>query len=175
MREDDVYLLECIEDIYHVLNKGLKRVDKVRSVHVQMMQALADELRSERRIFEEISFPARLIVEHLLETQFKGGQVALEAEQLRQAFSTVKKTRVDEFGIIRVMIGDLEIAWRDGSYSYYFYPDKVELRASDEKSAVKLFFSLAFGQQSVERFPEIVQSPNVAYIHPQIEKWLRKG
>jgi hypothetical protein len=174
MREEDTMLLECLEDVYHNFEKALKRVQKVRSIHVQKFERLLEELLSERRVFEDISIPARLIIEQLLEIQFKVGQVALEAEYLRQPFSGVESVKIEEFGIIRVKLGDVEIRWRDGNYSYYFYPDKVELRANDEKSAIKLFFSISFNQQTLERFPEVLKSPNVVYLHPQLETWIRK-
>ncbi|MDR3602719.1 MAG: hypothetical protein P4L49_19950 [Desulfosporosinus sp.] len=175
MREEDAILLECLEDVYHTFEKALKKAQKVRSIHVRKFERLLDELLSERRIFEDISIPARLIVEQLLESQFKVGQVALEAEYLKQPFTGVESVKVEEFGIIRVKLGEVEISWRDGNYSYYFYPDKVELRAADEKSAIKLLFSIAFNRQTLERFPEILTSPRVVYIHPQLEKWIRGG
>lgn len=174
MREEDSILLECLEDVYHNFEKALKKVQKVRSIHVQKFERLLEELLSERRVFEDISIPARLIIEQLLESQFKVGQVALEAEYLRQPFSGVEYVKIEEFGIIRVKLGDVEVRWRDGNYAYYFYPDKVELRATDEKSAIKLFFSISFNQQTIERFPEILKSPNVVYVHPQLENWIRK-
>lgn len=173
MREEDALLLECLEDVYHTFEKALKKAQKVRSIHVQKFEQILDELRSERRLFEEISIPARLIVEQLLESQLRVGQVALEAEYLRQPFTGVKAVKIEEFGIIRVKLGEVEITWRDGNYSYYLYPDKVELRAMDEKSAIKMFFSISFNQQTLERFPEIITSPNVVYIHPQLEIWLQ--
>ncbi|MCO1600391.1 hypothetical protein [Desulfosporosinus nitroreducens] len=174
MREEDSILLECLEDVYHTFEKALKKANQVRSIHVQKFEQLLVEIRSERRIFEDISIPARLIVEQLLESQFRVGQVAIEAERLKQTFASVAYVKVEEFGKICMKIGELEVSWRDGNYSYYLYPDKVELRATDEKSSIKLFFSIAFNRQSVERFPEILISPNVVYIHPQLEKWIRK-
>lgn len=174
MREEDLILLECLEDVYHSFEKSLKKAQQVRSIHVQKFERMLVELRSERRIFEDISIPARLIVEQLLESQFKVGQVALEAERFKQGFTGVSFVKVEEFGIICVKLGELEVSWRDGNYSYYLYPDKVELRASDEKSAIKLFFSISFNRQALERFPEILTSPNVVYIHPQLEKWIRQ-
>ena len=173
MREEDAILLECLEDVYHSFEKALKKAQKVRSIHVQKFEEILEELRSERRVFEDISIPARLIVEQLLESQFRVGQVALEADYLRHPFTGVEAVKVKEFGIICVKLGEVEITWRDGNYSYYLYPDKVELRAIDEKSAIKLFFSIPFSRQTLEKFPEIITSPNVVYIHPQLDTWIR--
>ncbi|MHB1651202.1 MAG: hypothetical protein ACYCVD_01840 [Desulfitobacteriaceae bacterium] len=174
MRENDDLVLECLEDVHYFVEEALKRVNKVRTVQITELEHILEELRSQRRTIEEISHPARLIVEQLLEAQLKSWQVALETEHFNQAYSSVRNVKVEEFGLIRVRLGDLEISWRDRDYLYYFYPDKVELRAVDEKSAIKLFFSLAFSLQAVEKFPEILSSPNVIYVHPQLEKWLKK-
>lgn len=174
MRKEDQLLLECLEDLHHVLENSVKKISKVRSVHVTYLQEWADEVRNHRRIFEEISFPARLIIEHIMYTQYKSGQVAIEEGQLSQSFSSIGGIKVEQFGLIKIKLGELEITWRDGNYRYYLYPDKVELRAVDEKSAIKLFFSSAFRRQIVEKFPEILQCPNIAYIHPELEQWLKK-
>jgi hypothetical protein len=174
VREEDYLLLECIEDIHHVIGQSIKKISKLRSVHVAQLEEWAEQLRDHRRIFEEVSLPARLIIEHLMHSQHKSGQVALEAGQLSQTFSSIGRIKVEQFGIIKIKLGELEVTWRDGSYTYYIYPDKVELRAVDEKSAVKLLFSLSFTRQTVDKFPELLISPNVAYIHPQLEKWLKR-
>ena len=155
------------------MEEALKRIKKIRSVHVTKFETWTEDLRSQRRIFEDISIPARLIVEHLIELQYKAGQVALEAEHLSLSLSNVAAVNVGEFGIIKLRFGELDIYWRDGDYSYYFYPDKVELRAVDEKSSIKLFFSIDFSRYTIEKFPDIRQTSNVRYIHPQIEQWLR--
>jgi hypothetical protein len=173
MREEDAILLECLEDVYHTFEKALRKAQKVRSIHVRKFEQILNELRSERRVFEDISIPARLIIEQLLESQFRVGQVALEAEYLRHPFTGVEAVKVEEFGIISIKLGEVEITWRDGNYSYYLYPDKVELRAIDEKSAIKLFFSIPFNRDILERFPELKTSSNVVYIHPQLETWIR--
>lgn len=174
MREEDSLVLECLEDVHYSLEEALNRVRKVRTVHVAKLEDFLAELRSLRRTIEEVSQPARLVVEQLQDAWLKGWQVALETEHIRQGYVAVRSVKVEPFGNIRVSLGELEIAWRDGNYSYYFYPDKVELRAVDEKSSIKFFFSLAFNMQNVEKFPELLSAPNVAYIHPQLEQWLKK-
>lgn len=171
----DDLLLECLEDVYHSLEIALRKLGNVRSIHVAEMERLAEELRSERRIFEEISGPARLIVEHLLECQHKNALVSLEAEQISQPFATVGKVSVSPFGMIKLNLSNLELVWRDGNYTYYLYPDKTELRARDEKSGIKLFFSLPFSKQLFEEFTELHAAKNLAYIHPQLEKWMDKN
>lgn len=174
MREKDDIVLECLEKAHYNLEVTLKRVQKIRTVQVIKLEQVLQEFRTLRRTMEELTFPARLIVEQLFNVQLKGGQVALETEHFNQALSLVRNIKVEEFGLIKVWLGDLEISWRDRDYSYYLYPDKVELRAVDEKSAIKLFFSIPFSLQTVEEYPELLSSSNVAYIHPKLEKWLKK-
>ncbi|HHY26133.1 MAG TPA: hypothetical protein GX523_05150 [Desulfitobacterium dehalogenans] len=174
MRIDDMLLLESLEDIHHVIEQSLKKISKIRSVHVHHFEEWAEEVRNHRRIFEEISIPARLIIEHLMHCRHKSGQVSLETGQISSAFSSIGSIKVEPFGIIKIKCGELETSWRDSNYSYYFYPDKVELRAIDEKSAIKILFTYAFTQQIVEKFPELIRCPNVAYIHPQLEQWSRQ-
>ncbi|WP_206812436.1 hypothetical protein [Paradesulfitobacterium ferrireducens] len=173
MQVVDDLLLECLEDVYHSLEKALRKLENVRSIHVAEMERLAEELRSERRIFEELSGPARLIVEHLLECQHKNALVSIEAEQISQPFATVGKISVLPFGIIKLTLSNLELAWRDGNYTYYLYPDKIELRARDEKSGIKLFFTLPFSRQLIEGFADLPAAKNLAYIHPQLVKWFK--
>ena len=173
MREDS-RLLESLEDIYHFMEQALKPIAKIRSIHVSQIEQMLEGLRGQRRIIEELSPAARVVVEQLLESWTKDGQVAVEAEHFTQAYAFVRGVQVEEFGLVKVLLGGLEISWRDNSYTYYFYPDKVELRSVDEKSAIKLFFSHTFSPQTIELFPELLVSPKVVYIHPQVEKWLKK-
>ena len=174
MRIDDMLFLESLEDIYQVIEQSLKKVSKVRSVHVAHFEEWAEEVRSLRRMFEEISIPARLIIEHLMHCRNKSGQVSLETGQMSLAFTSIGSIKVEQFGIIKIKCGELETSWRDSSYNYYFYPDKVELRAKDEKSAIKILLTYAFTQQIVEKYPELIHCPNVVYIHPQLELWSRQ-
>lgn len=171
MTREDEELLDCIEEVYRELEKTLLHIQKTKSIHVTKLETWAEDLRSQRRIFEEITLPARLIVEYLIEQQYKTGQIALETEHLRLSSSNVYTVKVEEFGIIKVILGDLEISWRDCDYCYYFYPDKAELRANDERSSIKLFFSLDFSKHVSARLTELCKLPNVKYIHPQIEQW----
>jgi hypothetical protein len=169
--KEDEELLDCIEEVYRVLAKALLHMKKTRSIYVTKLETWAEDLRSQRRIFEDITLPARLIVEYLIELEYKAGQVALESEHLRLSASKVCTVKVEEFGIIKIILGDMEISWRDSDYYYYFYPDKVELRANDERSSIKLFFSLDFSKHIFTKLTELSELPNVKYIHPQIEQW----
>jgi hypothetical protein len=156
--KEDFLVLECLDDIYLALEKSLKKIQPVRSIHRLQLEHWAEEIRNHRRIFEEISLPARLIVEHLMSSQLITGQVGIETGQLSQGFSSIRGIKIEQFGIIKIKLGELEVTWRDEDYSYYLYPDKVELRARDEKSGVKLFFSIAFTRQAVEKYPELLLS-----------------
>lgn len=174
MRVEDMILLECLEDISHALDQSLKNMGKIRSVHIPHLEELAEEIRNYRRIFEEISLPARLIIEHLMDCRQKNGQISIESGQISLAFTSIDRIKVEQFGIIKLKLGECQLFWRDQDYRYYFYPDKVELRATDEKSAIKILFTYFFSQQIVEKFPELSRCPNVVYIHPQLEQWLKQ-
>jgi hypothetical protein len=169
--KEDEELLGYIEEVYCFLEKALLHIKKNRSIHVARLETWAEDLRSQRRIFEDISLPARLVVEYLFELQYNAGQVALESEHLRLSSSNVCTVKVEEFGIIKVILGNFEIFWRDCDYCYYFYPDKVELRANDERSSIKLFFSIDFSKYISQKLTTLSKLPNVKYIHPQIEQW----
>ena len=173
MREEDVLLLESLEDVDFACKEVLQKLRNVRSVHVQKLEQILSELQSERRIFEDISIPARLVVEQLMEFQLHDGHIAVETEYFKLPFRGIDAIQIEKFGIIKIILAGTEIIWRDDNYSYYFYPDKVELRARDEKSAIKLFFANAFHQQTVKRFADLKTSPNVMYVHSQLETWLR--
>ncbi|MDD2234079.1 MAG: hypothetical protein PHZ11_02515 [Desulfitobacteriaceae bacterium] len=171
MAREDKEPLECLEEVYRVLEKTLLHIQKNRSIHVKKLETWAEDLRSQRRVFEDITLPARLIVEYLIELQYKTGQAALETEHLRLSSSNVCTVKVEEFGIIKVVLGNLEVSWRDCDYYYYFYPDKAELRAIDERFSIRLFFSSDFSKHVSARLTELSEMPNVKYIHPQIEQW----
>jgi len=171
VHKEDEELLDCIEQAYRFLEKSLLHLKKIKSVHVTKLETWSEDLRSQRRIFEDISLPARLITEYLLELQYNAGQVAIELDHLRLFSNNVCNVKVEEFGIIKVVLGDLEIFWRDCDYYYYFYPDKAVLRANDERSSIKLFFSVDFSKHISTRLAELNELSNVKYIHPQIEQW----
>lgn len=44
MLEEDSLLLECLEDIYLNFEQTIKKVQKVRSIHVQKLEYLLEEL-----------------------------------------------------------------------------------------------------------------------------------
>lgn len=172
---DDALILECLEEVLRVISGSINNIQHNRSIDFRCLEQWAAEISDHRRIIEEISAPARMILEHILECKYKGAQIAVEAGQLSMRSASVLKIRVEDFGLIKLRLGELDLVWRDADYKYYFYPDKVELRAIDEKSAIKLFFSMAFSKQHVSRFSQLTKASNVVYIHPQIEQWIRKG
>jgi hypothetical protein len=174
LNTDDQKLLTSFERIYQIFLQEVKNLQEVKSIHVEKIKQLKSEIRSYSRILEDISLPARLIVEHILELKHKSGQVALEAENVSQGFSAINSLAVEEFGVICISIGTIELTWRDEDYNYFLYPDKVELRKKDEKTLVKFFFSQDFGLQHVKKFSKILDCPQLFYIHPELRKYLEK-
>lgn len=174
MLYDDEKILASFERLFCALENESKNLKDIRSIHVEKIRELEQEIRAYARIFEDISLPARLILEHILELKHKGGQMALEAENITQYFSTITDVRVEEFGIIKIYTGSVQLSWRDEFYNYLLYPDKVELRTIDEKTAIKLFFSHAFGSQGIQRFNELKTSKQLLYLHPVLENYTGK-
>lgn len=170
--KDDEILLESFERIFRILADESKTLKDVKSIHCERIRQWDKEIRAYARILEDISLPARLIVEHVLELKYKAGLMAVEAENITQDFSAIGDVRVEEFGVIRISNGNLQLTWRDELYNYFLYPDKVELRTVDEKTTIKLFFSQVFGSQDVHKFSAITDSPKLMYIHPDLLKYI---
>lgn len=170
MIDDDQILLESFERIFRVLDIEADNLKEVKSIHAERVRQWEREIRAYARILEDISLPARLIIEHILELKHKAGQMAVEAENVIQGFSAINDVKVEEFGVIRISTGNIQLTWRDEVYNYLLYPDKVELRTIDEKATIKLFFSHVFGKQDVQKFAAITTSPKLLYIHPALEK-----
>ena len=174
MLDKDQILLEGFERIFRVLDNEARNLKDVKSIHVERVRQWEREIRAYARILEDISLPARLILEHILELKYKSGQMAVEAENIIQGFSAINDVRVEEFGLIKISTGNIQLTWRDEVYNYLLYPDKVELRTIDEKTTIKLFFSHIFGRQDVLEFSEITTSPKLLYIHPTLQRYIDK-
>ncbi|HHV64162.1 MAG TPA: hypothetical protein GXX46_03685 [Peptococcaceae bacterium] len=174
MFDDDQILLESFEHIFQVLKQETARLKEVKSIHAERVRFLEKEIRSHARILEDISLPARFILEHILELKYKAGQMAVEAENITQGFSPINDVWVEEFGVIKIATGSLILNWRDQLYNYLLYPDKVEFRTIDEKATIKLFFSHVFTRQEISKFASLQNSPNVLYIHPSLQKIINK-
>jgi hypothetical protein len=173
--KEDPILLESFERIFRVIENESKNLKDVKSIHVERVRHWEKEIRGYARILEDISLPARLILEHILELKVKSGQIAFEAENMVQGFSKIHDVRVEEFGIIKILMGNIQLTWRDEIYNYLLYPDKVELRTMDEKSTIKLFFSHIFGRQDVHKFSAVAQSSQLLYIHPVLQRYIDKN
>lgn len=172
--KEDAILLESFDRIFEVIKNETKQLEKVKSIHVERVLQWEKEIRGYARILEDISLPARLIIEHILELKAKAGLMSFESENIVQNFSKIHDVRVEEFGVIKISIGNIELTWRDEVYNYLLYPDKAELRTIDEKSMIKLFFSHHFGRQDIHKFSEVAQSSQLLYIHPDLQKYIDK-
>lgn len=174
LKEDQI-VLESFERIFRVIENEAKNLKDVKSIHSERVRQWEKEIRAYARILEDISLPARLILEHILELKFKSGQMAVEAENIIQGFSNINDISVEEFGVIQISTGNIQLSWRDEIYNYLLYPDKVELRTIDEKSTIKLFFSHIFGRQDVHKFSSVTASPKLLYLHPVLKKYIDKN
>lgn len=175
MLKDDQILLDSFERIFRILDSEAANLKEVKSIHAERVRHWEKEIRTYARILEDISLPARLILEHILELKYKAGQMAVEAENIIQGFSIISDVKVEEFGVIKISTGNIQLTWRDEYYNYLLYPDKVELRTKDEKTTIKLFFSHNFGRQGVHKFSSVMNSPNLLYIHPILQRYIDKN
>jgi len=175
MQEQDQRLLESFERIFKVLKNEEEKLKDIKSIHIEKIKQLESEVRTQARIVEEISLPARLILEHILELKYKSGQIAVESEYITANFSSMFDVKVEQFGLIIVSVGDLRLCWRDSNYNYLIYPDKVEIRKFDEKFSIKLFFSRDFGKQIINKFSDIINSPQLHYLHPSLQEYINKS
>ncbi|MCL1918536.1 MAG: hypothetical protein FWG14_09510 [Peptococcaceae bacterium] len=166
----DEIILSSLEKISATLNLELQNLQSLNSVHLRQISVWADEVRAYTRLFEEISLPARLVVEHILDLRYNDGLLGVEAENMKQERTIIDGLQIQEFGVIQVTVGTMHLSWRDGDYNYYFYPDMVELRTADEKFLIKLFFSRNFPQQTQAQFVGLEELPQVIYVHPELMK-----
>jgi hypothetical protein len=172
--DNDQILLDSFERIFRVLDQETTRLKEVKSVHTESIREWEREIKAYARILEDISLPARFIIEHILKLRQEAGQMAVEAENIIQGFSPIIDVWVEEFGVIKISTGTIRLTWRDSIYNYLLYPDKVELRTIDEKATLKLFFSHVFSKQEILRFSALKNSPNLLYIHPSMLKIINK-
>lgn len=170
MLNDDQRLLDSFERIFRLLEQETKNLSELKCIYAEKIRQWEDEIKAYGRIIEEISLPARFILEHILLLKFRSAQMAVEAQNIAQGFSTIGDIRVEAFGIIKIKTGNLELSWRDELYNYLIYPDKVELRTIDEKTTIKLFFSQSFEERDVQKFSAMKESSQLLYIHPSLEK-----
>lgn len=175
MLHDDQILLDSFERLFCVLEEESRNLKNIKSIHAERIRLWEKEIRAYARIFEDISVPARLIIEHILELKNKSGLMAVESQNISQSLSIINDVRVEEFGVITIFTGNLKLSWRDDFYNYLLYPDKVELRTVDEKTAIKLFFSHVFGEQDVHKFSAVTSSKQLLYIHPILQKYIDKN
>lgn len=175
MLENDHLLLDSFERIFRVLDQERNNLIDVKSIHVERIRQWEKEIRAYARILEDISLPARFIIEHVLDLKSKAGQMAVVADCISQGFSEINGVLVEEFGVIKIYTGNIQLTWRDQEYNYLIYPDKVELRTVDEKNMIKLFFSQNFGIQDVLKFSAVTDSSKLLYIHPALQKHIDKN
>lgn len=170
MLDDDQKLLDSFERIFRLLDQETKNLTQLKCIFAEKIREWQDEIKAYGRIIEEISIPARFILEHIMILKFRSGQMAVEAQNITQGFAAIGDIRVEEFGLIKIKSGNLELSWRDELYNYLIYPDKIELRTMDEKTTIKLFFSQSFEDRDIQKFSAMKESSQLLYIHPSLEK-----
>jgi hypothetical protein len=172
MREFDGRLLESLERIHLCLESEIVKLSGLKATIVDSLREMARETRGYARLLEEISSAGRMIIEYALQLKNRGGQIAVKTDAMNQGFCAVRRAHLEEFGVLRLDIGEARLTWRDDGYNYLFYPDKVEMRSRDEKTTIKLFFSRPFGRKFLSDMGEILTCPLTVYVHPELEEIL---
>jgi hypothetical protein len=169
-KRQDELALEIFEDLYYFLDSKLKLLSQ-DNPHRHRLEDIQQFVAGERRVLEEISLPCRFLLEHLMEQQHRGSTVELETENLIITKSPIAGISVQEWGKVKLRLGNLEVSWRDPGSQYYFYPDKVEIRSQDARvRGFQLFFSFPFKSSHglFERYPDLVDHEQIAYWHPEL-------
>ncbi|MDR1603759.1 MAG: hypothetical protein LBS10_03070 [Gracilibacteraceae bacterium] len=174
MQDCDGRVLESLERIYRCLEAEIEKLSDLRAVPLDGLREMARETKGYARLLEEISAAGRVVVEYALLLKRDDGRIALETDAVRQGFCAVRRVHIEEFGVLRLDLGDARLTWRDGGCNYLFYPDKLEMRAQDERTAVKLFFSRSFDRQFLRHKGDLLACPLTSYVHPELEEILRE-
>ena len=164
MRQDE-NLLVLYEDLMRAVVAGKKQLmakDEILSTSfIKRLERLKEKLEFERRLIEDISLPARLILEH-----FSYGNITSGHGRLHQM-------KINDWATICLVIGDSEITWRDSEVHYLFYPDKVTIRSKEslKDADINLHFKHRFNHAShlLRLFQAVAQDKKTAYWHEKLK------
>ena len=177
MRQDE-NLLVLYEDLMRAVVSGKKQLmakdEILLSSFIKRLEGLKEKLEFERRLIEDVSLPARLILEHfsyfLDETddilQFSYGNITSGHGRLHQM-------KINDWATICLVIGDSEITWRDSEVHYLFYPDKVTIRSKEslKDADINLHFKHSFNHAShlLRLFQAVEHDKKTAYWHEKLK------
>lgn len=176
MQEERNMLDQKILDMYEELEHILKSAENLpafndSSPYFCRLHTIKDKVETERRLLEEVSLPCRFLLEHF--SLFLGKwdySIGFQYGQIQSGRSILNDIKLSEWGKVILLIGNLEISWRDEDYSYMFYPDKVILRPKTVgKSDIYLYFSYAFTYSNLlHRFKDVAYDPQTSYWHQEL-------
>lgn len=138
------------------------------------MTMFKEMMEFERRLIEEISLPARFILEHfsyLLNhadylVSFSYGQMLFGSGRLNLM-------KIKEWGNIELTIGGTDIRWRDEEVQYLFYPNKVTIRNKDslKHDDINLMFNYQFNhaQGLLHAYQDVKDDKQTLYWHEKLE------
>lgn len=174
-QERDLRYLAAIEEITQTLWKCKEKYDLQAEENHPLMHRLKiweEKLTTERRLIEEISLPCRFILEHF--TTFIGEvdhTVGFSlGQQLELGRGSINDFSIGEWGNICLVIGNVQLCWRDRDYQYLFYPDKVVLRSIEgTKPEIYLFFNFAFKYSKIlTEFKDVLHDQQTLYCYPDL-------
>lgn len=175
--EQDKTLLSMYEDFSRSLESELKKIQKSQgNFHPAIskrFQTIRNYFEFERRLLEEVSLPARLIIEHF--SQFINDVddiIGFSSGNITSGQGRLHQIKIEEWGTIVLTIGDSEITWRDSDVSYLFYPDKITVRAKDslKDSDINFTFNFSFNHANgiLLMFQDVSRDKKTLYWHEKL-------
>jgi len=166
----DNKLLEVYEDLSRTFRHVKESLAEIPSQYpgLERWTRFEIKLTTERRLIEEISLPCRFILEHF--TSFMGKPdhtLGYRVGQFQVGRGLLSDFCIEEWGNVKLNLGNVELTWRDEDYRYFFYPDKVILRPCERtKPEIHLYFSFSFKYSHLlEMYLDVKEHPQVEYWH----------
>jgi hypothetical protein len=172
-KELDQRFLEVYEDLTRVYRRVKEDLSNVTENYpgLERWKNLERKLNTERRLIEEISLPCRFILEHF--TSFLGKPdhtLGYRVGQFQVGRALLSDFYIEEWGNITLVLGNVQLIWRDKDYRYFFYPDKVILRPCERiKPEIQLYFSFSFKYSHLlKMYQDVKEDPQVEYWHEDL-------
>jgi hypothetical protein len=172
-KELDQKLLDAYEDLARAYFHVKENLSEVPSNYpgLERWTNLERKLSTERRMIEEISLPCRFILEHFTSFMGKPDQtLGYKVGLFQVGRALLSDFYIEEWGNITLVLGNVQLTWRDKDYRYFFYPDKVILRPCERvKPEIQLYFSFSFKYSHLlKMYQDVKDDPQVEYWHEDL-------
>ena len=171
--EDTQILLFCEELLQKFqseeVQSWLKNEDQPLAKRLNFIR---ERIETERRLIEELSRPARLILEHF--TMFlekRDYTIGLLYGDVHTGRGLLSGIHIGKWGTIHIQIGDISVTWRDADVGYMFYADRIVIRPKDSaQDDINFFFSYSFkyNNEQLKRFSDVQSHEKTLYWHESL-------